>query len=76
MRFIQSLLLTASITLLSALPAFAAEGVIIGGRTLIPVRGVFEELGFDVEWDNDTQSAYILDYYGNMSICVPKAQAI
>ena len=27
------------------------ESVILNGRTLVPVRGVFEKLGFDVEWD-------------------------
>jgi len=28
---------------------------IIHGRTLVPVRGVFEALGFDVDWNQDTQ---------------------
>jgi hypothetical protein len=32
---------------------------LIGGRTLVPVRGVFETLGFDVEWDNDTRTAIL-----------------
>jgi len=31
--------------------------VIVNGRTLVPVRGVFEELGFDVGWDNNTRQA-------------------
>jgi len=30
---------------------------IVSGRTLVPVRGVFEHLGFDVEWEQDTQTA-------------------
>jgi len=30
--------------------------VIVDGRTLVPVRGVFEALGFDVEWDNATRT--------------------
>lgn len=34
-----------------------SKGVIIDGRTMMPVRGVFEELGFDVSWDNDTKTA-------------------
>jgi len=28
---------------------------IVEGRTLVPVRGVFEELGFDVHWNPDAQ---------------------
>lgn len=30
---------------------------VIDGRTLVPVRGVFETLGFDVEWNPYTQAA-------------------
>ena len=33
---------------------------IVGGRTLVPVRGVFEQLGFVVEWHNDTRQAELL----------------
>lgn len=33
------------------------EGVIVDGRTMIPVRGVFEKLGYTVEWDNETKTA-------------------
>jgi len=35
------------------------EPIIIEGRTLVPVRGVFEALGFDVSWDGVTQTASI-----------------
>ncbi|MCL2366666.1 MAG: copper amine oxidase N-terminal domain-containing protein [Oscillospiraceae bacterium] len=31
--------------------------VIIDGRTLVPVRGVFEALGFEVDWESSTQRA-------------------
>jgi hypothetical protein len=31
--------------------------VIVDGRTLVPVRGVFEMLGFEVNWNNDTRQA-------------------
>ena len=34
-----------------------AQGVIVESRTLVPVRGVFEELGYTVEWDADTKTA-------------------
>ncbi len=33
------------------------EGVIVEGRTMVPVRGVFEKLGYTVEWDNTTKTA-------------------
>jgi hypothetical protein len=33
--------------------------VVINGRTLVPVRGVFELMGFDVDWDADTNTAVI-----------------
>jgi len=33
--------------------------IIVDGRTLVPVRGVFEQLGFDVDWDQDAQMAIL-----------------
>jgi hypothetical protein len=33
--------------------------VIIDGRTLVPVRGVFEELGWDVDWNAETSTAQL-----------------
>ena len=36
---------------------FDSQGpAIVDGRTLVPVRGVFETMGFDVGWDDDTQT--------------------
>lgn len=32
---------------------------IIDGRTLVPIRGVFEVLGFDVDFDNNTRTAIL-----------------
>lgn len=29
----------------------------VNGRVLVPIRGVFEQLGFYVEWDGDTEQA-------------------
>lgn len=34
-----------------------AEAVIVDNRTLVPVRGVFEELGYEVTYDNVTKTA-------------------
>lgn len=31
--------------------------VIVEGRTLIPLRGVFEKLGYEISWDNKTKTA-------------------
>lgn len=33
--------------------------IIVEGRTLVPVRGVFDLMGFDIEWDNATRSVYL-----------------
>ncbi|MCL2853061.1 MAG: copper amine oxidase N-terminal domain-containing protein [Defluviitaleaceae bacterium] len=37
---------------------------IVDGRTLVPVRGVFEQLGFDVEWDGDARQVRLGRPYG------------
>jgi len=33
--------------------------VIVDDRTFVPVRGVFEDLGFDVDWEQATQTAIL-----------------
>lgn len=33
------------------------QGVIIEGRTMVPVRGVFEKLGYSVNWEPVTKTA-------------------
>lgn len=35
----------------------ADKGTIIDGRTMVPVRGVFEYMDYDVEWDPTTKTA-------------------
>ena len=35
------------------------QPTIIDSRTLVPVRGVFEKLGFDVDWDDVTRTVII-----------------
>lgn len=35
--------------------------VIVDGRTLIPLRGVFEELGYTITWDAETKSAEFIN---------------
>ena len=39
---------------------------IVDGRTLVPVRGVFEQLGFDVEWDGDARQVRLGRPYGSV----------
>jgi archaellum component FlaF (FlaF/FlaG flagellin family) len=36
--------------------SFDQQPVIENSRTLVPMRAIFEALGADVQWDNDTQS--------------------
>jgi len=35
---------------------------LIDGRTLVPVRGVFEHLGFEVSWNQDTQTVNLQQF--------------
>lgn len=35
---------------------------IVGGRTLVPARGVFEALGFNVNWNSEAQQATIVSW--------------
>ena len=37
--------------------ALEQKGVILESRTMVPVRGVTEELGYTVDWDADTKTA-------------------
>ena len=53
-------LLAATLTAgLMSVNAFGAEGIIRDGRTLVPVRGVFEELGLTVDWNAETETASV-----------------
>ena len=35
------------------------QPVILNGRTLVPIRGVFEQLGFDVSWNAEAHQAIL-----------------
>lgn len=37
---------------------FDVEPLLINGRTMVPLRGIFESLGLKVEWDAKTQRIY------------------
>jgi hypothetical protein len=35
----------------------AAQPLIVDGRTMVPVRGLFDNIGFYIEWDGNTKTA-------------------
>lgn len=57
-----------SVTVYSNGNLVADKGVIVDGRTLVPVRGVFEYMGYTVEWDNDTKTAQLTSSDGSTVI--------
>jgi len=51
-----------SVTIDGVPVVFEGQGpTIVDGRTLVPVRGVFEQLGFDVDWEQVTLTATLTD---------------
>ncbi len=56
-------LTTVVMTLLSSTAVFADanQGKIINGRTMIPLRGAFTDLGFEVSWDGTKNTATLKD---------------
>ena len=44
--------------------------VITDGRTLVPVRGVFEHMGFDGDWDADTETAIITSMEHELRVAI------
>jgi hypothetical protein len=49
-----------SVTIDGANVYFDGQGpIIVDGRVLVPVRDVFETLGFDVEWEQDIQTVFM-----------------
>ena len=44
--------------------------VIVEDRTLVPVRGVFEAIGFVVDWDEETSTALLSDSEGVFNITI------
>ena len=64
---------------------FDQPPIAVDGRTLVPVRAIFEALGAEVEWDPSDQSIFayrasdgaaVLLYLGNTTMgCKPSADA-
>lgn len=65
-----TLLLSCATIMLSSLNVFSAVGLIIDNKTYVPVRGVFEELGFNVTYDKENATVIISD--SNFTIKIPK----
>ena len=65
-----SVLATTVLCIVTATSSFGASGVIRNGSVLVPFRGVFENLGFKVYWNSDTEKAQIFNE--NYSISIQK----
>lgn len=65
-----SVLATTVLCIVTATSSFGASGVIRNGSVLVPLRGVFENLGFKVYWNSDTETAQIFNE--NYSISIQK----
>lgn len=46
------------------------QPVIVNDRTLVPARGVFEELGYEVSWDDATSTAIVKNEVNSIKIPV------
>lgn len=46
------------------------QPVIVEGRTLIPLRGVFEKLGYEITWDSESKTAVFTDGENTVEISV------
>ena len=57
-----------SVTVYSNGNLVADKGIIVEGRTLVPVRGVFEYMGYEAEWDNSTKTATLTNSKKNITI--------
>ena len=57
-----------NVVLNGKLLSFDVQPVIENGRTLVPVRAIFEALGMDVTWKNDTQTVTATDSENTITI--------
>ena len=52
------------------------QAVVVGGRTLVPVRGVFETLGYSVNWEQSTRTATLSNGVNTVLVTVDSPVAI
>jgi len=57
-----------SVYLNGTLLEFDTQPVIKDGRTLVPVRAIFEQMGYTVEWDQKEQIAYAVKDNGKITV--------
>ncbi|HHX95732.1 MAG TPA: leucine-rich repeat protein, partial [Clostridia bacterium] len=55
---------------------FDQPPVIIGGRTLVPLRGIFEALGAQVNWDGEKQTITAVKDTATVTVKIGSKQAI
>ena len=48
------------------------QPMVVEGRVLVPVRGIFEKLGYTVDWDKTTQTAVLHNNENTVAITVGK----
>ena len=49
---------------------FDVDPVLMNGRTMVPMRAIFEKLGAVVDWDDETNTAFVMKGYINISITI------
>lgn len=64
-----------SVTVYSNGNEVADKGVIIEGRTMVPVRGVFEYMGYDVSWDSNTKTATLTNTKKSSTITLTNGES-
>ena len=91
-KYLTTTILTLLAALFIALPVYANDirvtvngepvvftgqtPVIVDGTTLVPVRGVFEHLGFDVQWNPDTRQVSLTRDGGEVLITIGSGMII
>lgn len=84
----KKLILTAITTAILTLPVMAADnvtvysngnlvadkGIIVDGHTLVPVRGVFEYMGYTADWDSNTKTATLKNAKKNITITLTNGE--
>ncbi len=44
--------------------------IVLDSRTMIPIRGLFEKMGYSVDWDADTKTVTLRNLYDNIRVTV------
>ena len=63
------------VSLNNTILAFEEPPVIEDGNMLVPMRFLFEQMGAEVAWDNDTQTATVMQNNDNISFQINNATA-